>query len=491
MSGQLFKFRPQGKTLERYYWCRERNSFIMGPLGSAKTTTSCQKMLRLMCEQQPNRDGVKPTRFYAVRNTYSELLTTTIKDWLELAGELGPFTQGSKQPPTQKLYFQLPDNTIVDSEVVFIALDRPDSVKKLRGSQVTGFWLNETKELDKSVVDMADGRHGRYPSMAAGGVAPSWHGMFGDTNAPDEDSWYYELAEKVRPKGWKFYRQPGGVIMRRQDGEDMFMVNPRAENIRNLPKGYYENLMEGKRKDWIMTNLANEYGFVQTGKPVYPEYVDSYHCKPCSYSDGLDLNIGMDFGLTPAAVFTQRSPMGQVRVIGELCATRLGAKNFAREIRAFMADKGWSKAKIGSITGDPAGNQGQQADETMTVFKMLSSEGIEAKPAPTNDFQQRRETVADLLTKSIDGEPALIIDPSCTMLRKGLTGGYCFRRVQLVGMERYTDKPDKTPSSHVCEALQYDLLGQGISRETLLQPHMTLEKLSQRPQQAITEYDPF
>jgi hypothetical protein len=426
-----------------------------------------------------------------VRNTYSELFTTTIKDWLELASELGPFNQGGMQPPHQKITFELPDKTLVSSEVVFIALDRPDSVKKLRGSQVTAFWLNETKELDKAVVDMADGRHGRYPSKGSGGVSPTWHGMFGDTNAPDEDSWYYELAENMKPKGWKFYRQPGGVIMMRQDGKDMFKVNPRAENIHNLPKGYYENLMEGKRKDWIMTNLANEYGFVQSGKPVHPEYVDSYHCKPATFSPSQLLNIGMDFGLTPAATFTQRSPMGQVRVIGELCATRLGAKNLAREIRVFLADKGWDKAKIGTITGDPAGNQGQQADETMTVFKMLSSEGIEAKPAPTNNFQERRETLADLLTKSIDGEPAIIIDPSCKMLRKGLAGGYCFRRIQLVGMERYADKPHKTPSSHVCEALHYDLLGQGISRETLLQPHRTMEQLAQRPQQAITDYNPF
>jgi len=485
------RIKPPGKVLDEYYNDYSRCSFIMGPLGSAKTTTSCQKILKLMMEQEPNAEGVRPTRFYAVRNTYSDLLTTTIKDWMEMAGELGTFTQGSKQPPTHKIKFTLPDETTVKSEVIFIALDRPDSVKKLRGSQVTGFWLNETKELDKAVVDMADGRHGRYPSMAAGGVKPSWHGMIGDTNAPDEDSWYYEQAEEVKPKGWKFHRQPGGVILKKIDGEERYVLNPQAENVNNLPKGYYENLMEGKRKDWIQTNLANEYGFVQEGKPVYPEYIDSYHCKPCSFSEHTALNIGMDFGLTPAAVFSQRNAMGQVRVIGELVATRLGAKNFAREVKHFMSEKGWHKAHLGAITGDPAGNQGQQADETMTVFKMLSSEGIEATPAPTNVFAERRETVADLLTKSIDGEPALIIDPSCKTLRKGLAGGYYFRRIQVVGSERFVEKPEKTPSSHVCEALQYDLLGQGISRETMLQPQQTLEMLASRPQIAQTEYDPF
>lgn len=490
---QQFEFliKPQGKVLESYYYDRAPCSFIMGPLGSGKTTTSCQRLLKLMCEQEPNAEGVRPTRWYAVRNTYPDLMTTTVKDWLELAGELGRFTQGGLEPPTWRGKFELPDGTIVESEVVFIALDRPDAVKKLRGSQVTGFWLNETKELEKAVVDMADARHGRYPSMAAGSVKPTWHGMFGDTNAPDEDSWYYRLAEEDVPEGWNFFRQPGGVIFEVVNGQEVFKVNPEAENIGNLPENYYERLLQGKANDWIKINLANEYGFVMSGKPVMPEYKDSFHCRPCSFDPNLALNIGMDFGLTPAATFTQRHAMGQVRVIAELVATRLGAKNFAREIKALLANNGWNNAVLGSITGDPAGNQGQQSDETMTVFKMLSSEGIEAKPAHTNDFQVRRETVADMLTKTIDGEPAIIIDPSCKTLRKGMAGGYHYRRVQVVGTERYHEKPEKTPTSHVCEALQYDLMGQGISRETILKPQETMNMYKQRPSVAKTDYSPF
>jgi len=487
-----FHIKPQGEVLEAYYNDRAPCSFIMGPLGSGKTTTSCQRLFKLMCQQLPNREGVRPTRWYAVRNTYPDLMTTTIKDWLELVGDIGKFTGGGFEPPTWRGTFSLPnDGTTVKAEVVFIALDRPDAVKKLRGSQVTGFWLNETKELDKAVVDMADARHGRYPSMAAGGVIATWHGMFGDTNAPDEDSWYYKQAEEVKPDGWNFHRQPGGVNIKKVNGKDSFSVNLAAENIDNLPDKYYQRLIQGKADDWVRINLANEYGFVVSGRPVMPEYIDSFHCRPCAYDPNLVLNIGMDFGLTPAATFTQRSPMGQVRVIAELVATRLGAKNFAREIKALISLNGWSNARMGSITGDPAGNQGQQSDETMTVFKMMASEGIIALPAHSNIFATRRETVADQLTKVIDAEPALIIDPSCKTLRKGMAGGYCYRRIQVVGSERYQDKPDKTPSSHVCEALQYDLMGQGISRETILQPQHTLEMMANRPRVAVTEFNPF
>ncbi len=37
--------------------------------------------------------------------------------------------------------------------------------------------------------------------------------MLGDTNAPDEDHWYYRLAEETRPEGWEFFRQPGGLLL--------------------------------------------------------------------------------------------------------------------------------------------------------------------------------------------------------------------------------------------------------------------------------------
>jgi hypothetical protein len=89
--------------------------------------------MQAMINQEPNSEGVRPTRFYAIRNTYADLLTTTAKDWLELYRELGTYAEGSKKPPTHTLDFDLEDGTTVNSEVVFIALDRADSIKKLRG----------------------------------------------------------------------------------------------------------------------------------------------------------------------------------------------------------------------------------------------------------------------------------------------------------------------------------------------------------------------
>jgi hypothetical protein len=52
------------------------------------------------------------------------------------------------------------------------------------------------------------------------------------------------------------------------------------------------------------------------------------------------------------------------------------------------------------------------------------------------------------------------------MIRKGLQGGFCYRRIQVSG-EKYTDEPDKNEYSHPVEALEYALQGEGEGRQAL------------------------
>ena len=455
--------RPQGATLSAYQRSWERINFICGPLGSGKTFQSCIKLFTAIVGQKPNDQGVRPSRFYAIRNTYSDLNTTTIKDWLALFSELGQFKAGGQSPPTHSLDFDLEDGTRVVAELVFIALDRPDSIRKLRGSQVTGFWLNETKELPKAVVDMADGRHGRYPSLAAGGIRPTWHGMIGDTNAPDNDHWYYKLAEETKPEGWAFFRQPGGV----HKIEEKWVINPDAENTSNLPEGYYERLVHGKSEDWISVNLANEYGFVADGKPVHPQYVDSVHCSPVNLEPipGLPIVVGMDFGRTPAAAFAQKLPIGRWIVFDEFVTHDMSAATFAPELKRYI-DQHYSQFQV-QAWGDPAGDaKGQATDDT--PFKVLRRHGIQARPTATNKTLVRRSSLTNpMLRNCMDGKPAFLLSPKCVTIRKGLAGAFCYRRIQTTG-ERYSDEPDKGETSHVVEACEYALQGGGEGQAAIV-----------------------
>lgn len=476
--------KPQGPVLEAYMRSRERVTFIMGPLGSGKTYQSCQKLFTLICEQAPNANNVRRSRFLAIRNTYPDLTSTTIKDWLELYEPLGKYVGGGMEPPTHHMRFMLEDQTIVEAEVIFLALDRPDAVKKLRGTQVTGFWLNEVKELNKQVVDMCDLRHGRFPSAMDGG--PTWHGMIGDTNAPDNDHWYYKLAEEEKPEGWEFFRQPGGVI---EDGIDSrgrkkWRANPAAENVNNLPDGYYMRGVAGKSDDWISVNLANLYGFVSDGKPVYPEYIDAVHCREFDLIPGIPLYMGVDFGRTPAALIGQRTLGGQWRWRYEIVTENMGAVEFSKVVRKFIAEK-LPNFEFARFSGDPSGDNRSQSDDNTPILIMRAN-GIPISGTSTNDPTIRREAVAGSLLRMVDGEPGLLVHPDCRMTRKGMAGGYAFARVQVIGDERYKDEPVKNMYSHVCEAGQYMMLGGGEGKIVIGR-----KRQSNRTAQAQTDYNIF
>jgi len=389
------------------------------------------------------------------RNTYPDLTDTTIRDWREIVpDECGRFLYG--HPPEHKLAFRLGDGTRVESEVLFLALDRPEHVKKLRGIQATGGWMNEAKEQPKAVLDMLTLRVGRYPRAAD--IPHYWSGVLMDYNAPDEDHWLYTLEEQWRNGSlpdFEFFIQPGAVMK----AGDTWVVNPGAENLANLKEGYYERGLQGKSEDWIKVNLANQYGFVVDGKPVHPDYLDSVHCwhEPLRATPGIEIRVGLDFGLSPAAAFVQRQVNGRWHVLDEIVCTDAGTERLADLLKLKMDEyEGYEFV----VRGDPAGDIRAQTDEE-TPFRILRANGIAATPASSNDAELRRAAVDRPLTRLVQGKPGIIVSPKCKTLRKGLAGGFCYKRVQVAGDERYRDVPDKNQYSHVVEALEYALLDAG------------------------------
>lgn len=446
-----FHFVPQGKVLHDFYHDRSQFSAIMGPLGSGKTIQTCQKIFRLMCEQPPNAHGIRPSRWIAVRNTYSDLKTTTAKDWLALFGDIGVYKAGGSEPPSHTIECKLPDGTILQSELIFLAADREDHVRKFRGVQCTGLWLNELKELPKALLDIADLRHGRYPSELLAGVECGWHGIVGDLNAPDEDHWYHTLAETDKPEGYAFFRQPGGVVW---DGSQ-WIVNEQAENLANLPDNYYERGVLGKSQDWIKVNLANEYGFSIDGRPIYPEFSESLHVSASAdYADGVRLYRGWDFGLTPACVYLQVTRDGRVFVFDEIVSKRASIDLFSDQVLSHTArEYGEARSLDLQDFGDPSGNAASQAYEESSCFEILLGKGVRIEGSDQSPVI-RKESTRSTMTRLEGGKPMLMVHPRCKTLIKALKGGYCYRRLKISG-ERYADKPDKNEYSHVAEAFEY------------------------------------
>lgn len=436
---------------------------VMGPVGSGKSSACCVEIMRRGQEQRPDTRGHRRTRWTVVRNTYRELLDTTIKTWQswfnpEIFGLVKESTM------THAFSYDLPDKTTVDIEVLFRALDRPADVKKVLSLEITGAWVNEAREVPKGIIDGLGDRVGRYPTIKDGGC--SWRGVMMDTNPPDDDHWWYRLAEVDRPEGWEFFKQPGGLL--EVGGE--FIENPAAENLANLEPGYYKTRAAGKTPGYIRIYYAGQYGFVQEGKPVIPEYVDALHCSQNELMPTKGwgpIYVGLDFGLTPAAVFAQRLPLGRWIWFDELVTEDMGAVRFAEVLKAKMLGEYFGFEF--EIWGDPAGDQRSQTDEK-TPFQILKAGGINARPAPSNDFSLRREAIAVALSRIIDGKPGLLISPKCSITRKGLAGGYHYRRMQIAGEERYQDQPFKNKYSHPVEAGGYLMMGAGEGKALVVGP---------------------
>jgi len=428
---------------------------IMGPRGSGKSVTCCMEIFSRAIKQPPF-EGIRSTRWVVVRNSYPELLSTTIRTWQEWVNEdVWPITYGSPircRAKRSKLA-RLGDGTYLDMEVLFLAMDRPQDVRKLKSLEATGVWLNEASELPKAVLDMATVTRGRYPPKRRGGA--TWSGVIMDTNPPDTDSWWYKLAEVQRPPNYKFFRQPAALI-RGADG--VYEANPLAENVCNQPLGYnyWMDAIGGKDRDWINVYVLGQYGAIFEGKPVYQDvYSEERHVaeRPLGIYRGAPIYLGFDFGLTPACVMGQISPHGQLRILREFTSESTGIRQFVQTvIRPALLNEFPGMPLIS--TGDPAGAQRSQVDE-LTCLGELRRLGIPTEPAATNDFQARREAVISFLTRMIGDEPGFLIDPSCRMLIRGFAGGYQFSRIQVTGEERYRDVPVKNRFSHVSEALQY------------------------------------
>jgi hypothetical protein len=240
-----------------------------------------------------------------------------------------------------------------------------------------------------------------------------------------------------------------------------YELNDVAENIKNVTPDYYSNIIRGKSKSWIDVYVLNRLGTIEDGKLVYGSFREDTHLadEEIDFAN-TTVYIGLDFGLTPSAVFGQKLPDGRWIINHELVCFDIGTVKFSEmlkhEIIKYCSDKDLK------IFGDPAGDFRAQTDET-TPFQILRQQGIQAFPAPSNDVSLRIESVEAALNRMVDGKAGFLLSPSCKQLRKGFLGGYHYRRIQTSG-ERYEDRPNKNKYSHVHDALQYLMLGAGEGR---------------------------
>lgn len=457
MARLVLTFNPPGPIADAFFRDRSTVAGIMGPQGSAKTSTALWRLFMTALEQAPHPlTGRRDFPCVTLRETYQKLWETTIPTWQDwFPPELGEFTGSQGNRAKHKIKFKHPsgDGSTVHFTLRFAALnDVTDLESFFRGFNAAAFHLCEADLLPRLALQYAMGRAGRAPKVdaAVGFGGPTWRGVLCDFNAPDIENWTYDTFVDNLPEGYAFFRQPGGRT-------------PQAENLHNLPAGYYDRQVAGADDWWVRRFIDNEFGYSRDGKPVYPEYNDMLHCAaaPLLPLPGIPVHVGFDQGLNPAAVFAQEAPNGQIRWLDELVGDNVDAEEFGLEVNKFIAARFAECDFVGCP--DPAGfSAAAEAKDKRSWAEILRNKTKirMVRVLPSNLITPRLQAVRTPLKRMIGGrEPGLIISPTCKMLRKGFNSMYRYRRIKVGGGERFTEVPEKNIYSNPHDAGQYANLG--------------------------------
>lgn len=445
-------------TISEFMQSHARRRVTIGPFGSGKSSGACVEVVRRSKEQRVctggEHKGKRATRWAIVRNTMPQLRDTTIKTWFSWFpdGSCGYWKETGKT-----FFIQFGD---VYSEVCFRALDDANDVKNLLSLELTGAYINECREIPREIVEGIDGRINRFPAVKDGGC--SWCGVWADTNPPEEGSYWHNLMENLDPddgvtpkaSGWVTFRQPPGMLeVNDGRGGVKLVPNPNADNIKNLPAGYYETLCQNNSKEYIKVYVLGKYGTSKSGKPVHPMFDEDRHVArdfliPNRF---LTLVISADFGLTPAMALKQQDAFGRVLTLDEIVTEGMGLERCIDErLKPLLRNK-YEGFDV-FVTGDPSGANRSQTDEStcLTIFRKKGFRRV--KFARSNNPIARMGATDFFLSRFTERGSAYLIDPRCVYLKRGLKGGYHFK-VRPGGVT--SDSPEKNISSHICEANQY------------------------------------
>lgn len=424
---------------------------------STKTTAGIIKIAYMAKRVAAGRDGIRRSRAAWIRNTREQLYDTSIPDFLKWFpnGAAGTFTKTGS-----KFVLRFDD---VECEVLFRGLDDANDVRRLLSLQLTFGIMDEFREINPDIYEALTGRVGRYPDGMMVPHRPEWghtdkgdpiqgcvtddgepaDAVWGMSNPPDFDT-YWENLLSDPPENMHVTIQPSGL-------------SPEADWLQYLKPNYYENLMVGKTEDWVDVYIHAKFGKSLSGQPVFRSFDREAHVaketlRPMSSFDSTPLIIGVDAGLTPAAVIGQTIFDGRVLIYDSLTSDGMGALRFIREkLKPLLVEK--FPGAMALVVIDPAAVGRAQTDER-SVLDIYREEGFKVQPARTNSISARINAVDRLLTRTVDGKQGILFCPANNrVLISGLGGKY---RYKINTKGERDEKPEKShPVSDVVDALQY------------------------------------
>ncbi|MBV1706300.1 MAG: hypothetical protein KGQ37_03745 [Hyphomicrobiales bacterium] len=454
----LSKYKPPGPVAAAFI--RDDTSAvpaIMGPVGSGKTNAAIFKILRHVALMPKLRNGRIVAKGTAVRTDYRTLYKTTLSTWHQWFPKdyaKGNFVGGADRPAVHELVFTTPRGQIIDLTMEFQALGDKRIEDVMRGWEGSFGWLNEIDLLAQSALEFLQQRVPRFPRQADVADGATLRPLvIADLNPPgDPDHWIVKDFIDTPKAGYKLYQQPSGLA-------------PDAENVANLPSGYYQRLAETMEPWNVQRFVYGKVGYDRSGLPVYPEFDERLNIAktPLKPIPGQSIFIGMDAALHPAAVIGQRGPDLQLRIYEELYFDRVGPTRFGEMLAAALQER-YRDSPVGYVFYDPSADYGadKEGGEQSWIDIVRKALGVPCLPAPSNEIALRVEAVRNLIVMPLTADKrALVVDPArCPMLIKGFMSHYRYKLNpdgNLVNAG--TPRPEKNAHANVHDAAQYLCLG--------------------------------
>lgn len=454
-------------TLKEFHADPADVKIIIGPFGSGKSSALTLEIVRHACAMPICKDGIRRARWLIVRNTYDELKSTSLQMWEEWTHELG-IIKTNRQPPVTWGHTFYDKRGRIELEVVFLALNSELQLRKLGSYNITAAYLNEARELPKSVLQFVSSRTGRYPAQRLLGEGVTfWHGVIADTNPPPVKHWIPELEQQPEIK----YKQPDGtektirVVIYHQppslllDEKGIYIPNPAAENINNLPGGYdYYFKMLANGEDYVRVYALGQYGTLRSGQPVYAKYNDDLHSvDEIEIEPNLPIIMGVDYGRICPAIVCCQYVCGQLRAIKEFVGDHIYIRDLANQDLI-----PWLQESCPTILYDDDevldAHGFDDVAQTDEGREQLLALGLDVRPARTNKVEPRLTAVNELLGRlTSTGNPALLISrEGCPRLREGFISEYKLEESRTISGNMYRETPTKShPHSDIHDGLQY------------------------------------
>ena len=364
-----------------------------------------------------------------VRDTWENLRRTTLATFFE---EFPPGVCGSWHETNKEWTWA---EGIAKGKIMWFGMDSNEDAHKFQSLVVGWIGMDEVAPatdsggIPETVFDLGLQRL-RQPGQ-------QWYGMKLASNNSDDTHWGYRRFVDPGTSTFKLW-QPAF-----------------AENLRNLPPGYYERLRNSlsHRPDLIARFIDGSFGFQQIGAAVTPQFNDKIHlANGLIPIRGHELVLLWDFGLNPTCIISQVTPLGHWNVLQSFVGEQIGVTELIEDIVKPTLKQRYDGFRWRHI-GDPNGSMREQSSSKNTAVAAIRRDLGGAWRGGMVSAWEGTECLRAVLSRMINGRGVVQIDRQhAREVWLALRGGwhYAERASGLLSPDAVKDK-----HSHPGDAMRY------------------------------------